>query len=189
MNKFQWIVCLPFKVAHKFLSSKIQPVLSSRSFLQIFLPDLLEKIFCHSKYFVDVAAIMPPCDEKGSGSCHVLSVRERERDLEVNQKQTTYGRGREYSSSSTPSFDWFWHYVAKCPSGLALAWIMEKNFSWSVRKQFVQIARQRDGWMDGAKKKKRSGRRKRRGVGEGRGEERSGRRKRRGVGGKRLLSQ
>ena len=78
-----------------------------------------------------------------------------ERGLELNQKHMTYGRGREHPFSSTLSVDWFWHYVAKCPDRLALASINRKNIGRSVRRQFVQVVRQRDE----VKKERRSGRR------------------------------
>ena len=65
----------------------------------------------------NVIAIMLTCDEKGLGSCCMSSVR----DSKLNQKQTTYRRERECPFFFIHSFDWFWHYVAKCPSGWALA--------------------------------------------------------------------
>ena len=40
-----------------------------------------------------------------------------ERDSELNQKQMTFKRGRAHPFFSTPSFDWFWYYVAKCLDG------------------------------------------------------------------------
>ena len=59
-----------------------------------------------------VAVIMLTLDEKDKG-CAMRHLLERESGL--NQKQTTYGSGRERPFFSTPSFDWSWHYVAKCP--------------------------------------------------------------------------
>ena len=84
-----------------------------------------------------------------------------ERHSELNQKQTTYRRGRECPFLFTPSFDWFCHYVAKCPDGSALTWINGKNFGRLGKRQFIQVARQTDRQMKQRKKRE---------VGEGRGE-------------------
>ena len=59
-----------------------------------------------------VVAIMLTHDKKGQESCHAS-----ERDLELDQKQMTYERGREHLFFSTHSFNKFWHYIAKCLDG------------------------------------------------------------------------
>ena len=50
-----------------------------------------------------------------------------ERDLEVNQKQTTYRRERERPFFSTPSFDWF---LIGFGIMLLSAWMGRLRFEW-----------------------------------------------------------